>query len=162
MSATCQLRCSVHMKSSHVRTQNSHAKTARVDLAVKRRLERVRVSIRVFYAKYSANSLRTSALRTHPPPPPLVGPTNLQILATPLPILYAKVYPCYINIYSQAQSATGTLSGLVFYANIVGVNHNIFLPVKTNNPYSVFIAWLNLDFGIDTCFYNGMDTYTKT
>ena len=58
--------------------------------------------------------------------------------------------------------ATGTLSGLVFYTNIVGVNHNIFLPQKSNNPYSVFIAWLNLDFGIDTCFYNGMDTYTKT
>jgi len=57
--------------------------------------------------------------------------------------------------------ATGTLSGLVFYANIVGVNHNIFLPVKSSNPYSIFIAWLNLDFGIDTCFYNGMDAYTK-
>ena len=63
-----------------------------VDLAVKRRLKRVRVSIRVFYAKYSANSLKASALRAEaggnsPPPAPtpgLVGPTNLQILATPL------------------------------------------------------------------------------
>ena len=34
-----------------------------VDLAVKRRLKRVRVSIRVFYARYSANSLRASSLR---------------------------------------------------------------------------------------------------
>ena len=61
-----------------------------VDLAVKRRLKRVRVSIRVFYAKYSANSLRASALRVGggklppPAPTPLVGPTTLQILATPL------------------------------------------------------------------------------
>ena len=57
--------------------------------------------------------------------------------------------------------ATGTLSGLLFYANIVGVNRTIFLPVESFN-LSVFIAWLNLDFGIETCFYNGMDAYSKT
>ena len=57
--------------------------------------------------------------------------------------------------------ATGTLSGLVFYANIVGVNRNIFLSVESFN-LSVFIAWLNLDFGIETCFYNGLDAYSKT
>ena len=54
-----------------------------VDLAVKRRLKRVKVSIRVFYAKYSANSLRASV--PPPTPTPLVGPTNLQILAMRLP-----------------------------------------------------------------------------
>ena len=58
--------------------------------------------------------------------------------------------------------ATGTLSGLVFYANIVGVNYNIFLPVRSTDVFSVFIAWLNLDFGMETCFYDGMDAYTKT
>ena len=26
---------------------------------------------------------------------------------------------------------------------------------------SVFIAWVNLDFGVETCFYPGMDTYQK-
>ena len=52
--------------------------------------------------------------------------------------------------------ATGTLSGLVFYANIVGANRTIF------DPLPVFIAWLNLDFGIETCFYDGMDAYIKT
>ena len=57
--------------------------------------------------------------------------------------------------------ATGTLSGLVFYANIVGVNHNIFLPERLTNFIQSSVAWLNLDFGIDTCFYNGMDSYTK-
>ena len=58
--------------------------------------------------------------------------------------------------------ATGTFSGLVFYANIVGVNRAIFLPVGSTDALSVFIAWLNLDFGIETCFYNGMDAYSKT
>ena len=55
--------------------------------------------------------------------------------------------------------ATGTLSGLVFCANIVGTNHTISLPA--NSVLSVFIAWLNLDFGIETCFYNELDTYSK-
>ena len=55
---------------------------------------------------------------------------------------------------------TGTLSGLMLYANIVGVNCTNYLAV--NPILSVFIAWLNLDFGIETCFYNGMDTYSKT
>ena len=39
---------------------------------------------------------------------------------------------------------------------------HIFFPQSSNNPASIFTAWLNLDVGIQTCFYNGMDTYTKT
>ena len=58
--------------------------------------------------------------------------------------------------------ATGTLSGLVFYANIIGMNRNIFLPMESTDALSVFTAWLNLDFGIETCFYNGLDAYSKT
>ena len=45
--------------------------------------------------------------------------------------------------------ATGTLSGLVFYANIVEVNRTIFLPMESTNAFPVFIAWLNLEFGIE-------------
>ena len=58
--------------------------------------------------------------------------------------------------------ATGTLSGLLFYANIIGVNRTIFLPRYSTNALTVFIAWLNLNFGIETCFNNGMDMYSKT
>ena len=66
--------------------------------------------------------------------------------------------------------AAGTINGLVFYANVVAVNSAIFLrPHNGNAPsglmgniLSVFIAWLNLDLGIETCFYNGMDAYEKT
>ena len=65
-------------------------------------------------------------------------------------------------LISKLTVATGTLSGLVFYANIVGVNRSILLPVESTNGLSIFIAWLNLDFGIETCFYNGMDAYSKT
>ena len=68
--------------------------------------------------------------------------------------------------YMVATVATGTLSGLVFYASLVEVNRTSFLPVESTNPFSIFIAWLNLDCGIDfsieTRFYNGMDAYSKT
>ena len=68
----------------------------------------------------------------------------------------------FLLLICKLTVATGTLSGLVFYANIVGINRAIFLPVKSTDSLSVFIAWLNLDFGIETCFYNGMDAYSKT
>ena len=66
--------------------------------------------------------------------------------------------------------AAGTISGLVFYANIIAVNSAIFFQPQISNvptwPIAdvlrVFIAWLNLDLGIETCFYNGMDVYVKT
>ena len=58
--------------------------------------------------------------------------------------------------------AQGTLNGLVFYANIIQVNQDIFLPQRSTNPLTIFIAWLNLDLGVETCFFNGLDAYTKT
>ena len=57
--------------------------------------------------------------------------------------------------------ATGTIHGLIFYANILTANHSVFVPFATPNFLTVFISWLNLDLGIETCFYNGMDSYGK-
>ena len=51
----------------------------------------------------------------------------------------------------------GTLSGLVLYANIVRASQSTFFPPGSTNLLTIFIAWLNLDLGIQTCFYNGMD-----
>ena len=56
----------------------------------------------------------------------------------------------------------GTLSSLIFYANILQINRTVFLPQGGANVLTVFIAWLNLDLGIVTCFYDGMDAYGKT
>ena len=39
----------------------------------------------------------------------------------------------------------------------------MFFPPEISNSFlSVFIAWLNLDLGIEVCFYNGLDSYAKT
>ena len=58
--------------------------------------------------------------------------------------------------------AVGTLNGLIFYANIVYANKNILLPFQETNFITIFISWLNLELGIDTCFSPGMDAYMKT
>ena len=59
-------------------------------------------------------------------------------------------------------TAVGTLNGLIFYANVVYANKSILLPFQEANFTSLFISWLNLELGIDTCYFPGMDTYTKT
>ena len=61
--------------------------------------------------------------------------------------------------------ATGTINGLVLYANIVRANNDIYFSVKTSKITeicNVFIAWINLDVGIEVCFYNGLDAFYKT
>ena len=57
--------------------------------------------------------------------------------------------------------ATGMINSVILYANIVQVNRHLFFP-NTANVLTVFIAWMNLDLGFETCFYNGMTTYAQT
>lgn len=59
----------------------------------------------------------------------------------------------------------GTINGLIFYANIIEVNRAIYYPGKQSHvllqTFAAVISWLNLDLGIKTCLYPGMDTYAK-
>ena len=57
----------------------------------------------------------------------------------------------------------GTINGLIFYASIVKISEStgIFFPNGSILVLSQFIAWLNLDLGIETCFYPGMTAYAK-
>ena len=52
----------------------------------------------------------------------------------------------------------GSINGLIFYANVISMSQYS----GTSGRLYTFIAWLNLDLGIDTCFYDGMDAYTET
>ena len=79
-----------------------------------------------------------------------------------IPFALMGVALVFLLFVCKLTVATGTLSGIVFYASVVGVNRTIFLPVESTDTLSVFIAWINLDFGIETCFYNGMNAYSKT
>ena len=54
----------------------------------------------------------------------------------------------------------GTLNGLIFYANVIKANEHLLLPDK-HTPLTVFISWLNLDLGVETCFFDGLSAYSK-
>ena len=85
-----------------------------------------------------------------------------------IPFALAGVALVFLLLKCNLTVSVGSINGLIFYANIIQVNHTTFFPqgVKGMNfltkCLSVFIAWLNLDFGIETCFFNGMSAYTKT
>ncbi len=68
---------------------------------------------------------------------------------------------CFL-LFFKLTVAVGTINGLIFYANIVALNKSIFFPLGKSNISFIFIAWLNLDLGIETCFFDGMDAYVKT
>ncbi len=68
-------------------------------------------------------------------------------------ILVACIYLLNLTV------ATGTLSGLLFYANVIQANYQAFFPRDTVNFFTIFLAWLNLDLGIEACLYDGMDIY---
>ena len=56
----------------------------------------------------------------------------------------------------------GSINGLLLYANIVKSSESIFFPQGNLPVISQFIAWCNLDLGIEYCFIDGLDGYIKT
>ena len=58
--------------------------------------------------------------------------------------------------------ANGPINAFVFYVNIISINSPILFPkLGAFTPAYTFISLANLDLGIQTCFYNGMDDYAK-
>ena len=58
----------------------------------------------------------------------------------------------------------GKMNGLIFYANVVWTYKSILFPNQIPSElyivfFKTFIAWLNLDFGIETCFVNNLNTF---
>ena len=68
--------------------------------------------------------------------------------------------------YLDLTVTNGTLNGLIFYANIVWAHQGMLLLTTSDNLLqqipNTFIAWLNLDLGINTCFFVGLNSYWKT
>ena len=58
--------------------------------------------------------------------------------------------------------AVGLINCFIFYGNIVEANKAIFFSSPESSFPTVFVAWLDLDIGLDVCFIDGLDTYTKT
>ena len=68
-----------------------------------------------------------------------------------------------VSLYLLNLTVTkGTINGIILYANIISIDDSHFL-INNNvfQPLQVFISFTNLDLGMETCFYNGMDSYAK-
>ena len=87
--------------------------------------------------------------------------TNIHILITIIVIVAGIVLVVLLYVLNLTVTK-GTINGIIFYANIVSINDSVFL-VNDNvfKPLRVFISFTNLDLGIETCFYNGMNSYAK-
>ena len=85
-----------------------------------------------------------------------------------IPFALAGVVLVFLLLKCNLTVSAGSINGLIFYANIIQVNQATFFPHRAQGVsfctkvLSVFIAWLNLDLGIQTCFFAGMTAYSKT
>ena len=78
-----------------------------------------------------------------------------------IPFALAGVLLVAIVLLLHKAVDNGALHGLLFYANILAANYSIFYPFPEQALFTIFISWLNLDLGIETCFYNGMTSTAK-
>ena len=54
----------------------------------------------------------------------------------------------------------GAINSFIFYVNIISINYSLVY-TKCHSLDYVLLSLFNLDLGIETCFYNGMDDYAK-
>ncbi len=91
--------------------------------------------------------------------------SNIYLLLL-IPFALAGVVLVVLLLKCNLIVSTGTINGLIFYANIVQATQTAFFPVATDNKFVsilfVFVAWLNFDLGIETCFVNKLNTYYRT
>ena len=75
---------------------------------------------------------------------------------------FAGVALIAILLILHISVADGTVNGLILYANIFDIIDDIVIPPNKMPfyPLTVFISWINLDFGIPTCFYAGLNYYS--
>ena len=85
-----------------------------------------------------------------------------------IPIALTGVAFLIILILFDITIADGTLSGIIFYCNIIGTNITTFFPAhsRKNIPFLTLIiksfsSIINLNLGVSMCLYDGMDSYTK-
>ena len=84
------------------------------------------------------------------------------LIAITIAAILAGIALVSILLILNMTIAIGTINGLIFYANVVYANKSILLPFQGTSFATVFVSLMNLELGIDTCYFQGMDTYTKT
>jgi len=77
-----------------------------------------------------------------------------------IPIAIAGVVLVMMLFTFNLTVTNGIINTLIFYVNIISINYSQFC-FDNNSPDCTILSLLNLDLGIETCFYDGMDGYTK-
>ena len=77
-----------------------------------------------------------------------------------IPIAIADVVLVMMLFTFDLTVTNGIINTLIFYVNIININYSLF-SFDSNSPDYTILSLLNLDLGIETCFYDGMDGYTK-
>ena len=88
--------------------------------------------------------------------------SNVYLLLV-IPIAVAGLVLVLLLFILNLTVTDGDINSFILYVNIISINNDVFFPqynISTNFWYS-FISFVNLDLGIPTCFYNGMDDYAK-
>ena len=87
--------------------------------------------------------------------------TNVYLLIS-LIVIVAGIVLVVLLYLLNLTVTSGTINGIIFYANVISINGSVFLANgNVFKPLKVFISFVNLDLGIETCFYSGMDSYAK-
>ena len=86
---------------------------------------------------------------------------KLYALMVTVLLAIASLLLIFLSASLNMYVTNGTFSGLLLYVNILYQNNTVFKFTGTD-ILTVIVAVLNLDTGIESCFYDGMDTYAKT
>ena len=76
-----------------------------------------------------------------------------------IPIAIVGLVLVLILFFLNLTVTDGIINAFILYANIAGINSSIFF--HKSAPAYIFTSLVNLDLGIPSCFYNGMDDYAK-
>ena len=87
--------------------------------------------------------------------------TNTYLLII-IPIILAGLIMVLLLFYLNLTVTDGSINAFILYAHIISINTPVFFSsLNSFAPAYTFISLANLDLGIQTCFYNGMDDYAK-
>ena len=90
--------------------------------------------------------------------------SNVYLLLV-IPIAVAGLVLVLLLFILNLTITDGDINGFILYFNIISINNHVFFPQYHNNLminfWYAFVSLANLDLGIPTCFYNGMDDYAK-
>ena len=87
--------------------------------------------------------------------------SNVTLLVI-IPIAVAGILLVLMLFILNLTVTNGAINTFIFYFNIVSINISMFVPMCHDSFVCITLSLFNLDLGIKSCFYDGMDDYVKT